>query len=455
MIDEADRLLNQSFQNWLSKVLSHLRPPATGLPEGFKRIPSDRVAHAWLEAYGLVEPSFNHLRKPDVECQKLLFSATLTRDPAKVAALDLHDPEYYVVQSSTVPQTAVSIGEQFSLPAELSEKMIVLDPAHKPLTLVHLIHHSEYNVRAALVFTKSVESATRLVQLLNEYEGVRGAKIVARAYTSEMKPAERKRLLADFANGSIHLYVHLPFIPAIDPVTDAPFRLVCSDLIARGMDLPSVAHVVSYDIPLDMRKYVHRVGRTARAGRDGTAWSLVENQEVSRIYMLHQKSLRTDTPGGTLQKDAQGGWTREPSDQAQDQGEGPGAVQGRLRGCNGAAEAGLRTSRGRVSAAACMHLLFASVFINGFRLYSAPVCLTWSTFRIVGQDEMLQTSAPRHMQTTLPIATTRPARISTSHELLVSSSAIFSGGTGRASTCLCKSAIRDRRSLSAPLFLSS
>jgi ATP-dependent RNA helicase DDX51/DBP6 len=58
-------------------------------------------------------------------------------------------------------------------------------------------------------------------------------------------------------------------------------RLVCSDLIARGMDLPSVEHVVSYDIPLDMRKYVHRVGRTARAGRSGTAWSLVENQEVS------------------------------------------------------------------------------------------------------------------------------------------------------------------------------
>lgn len=58
-------------------------------------------------------------------------------------------------------------------------------------------------------------------------------------------------------------------------------RLVCSDVIARGMDLPSVEHVVSYDISLDMRKYVHRVGRTARAGREGTAWSLVEKQEAS------------------------------------------------------------------------------------------------------------------------------------------------------------------------------
>lgn len=60
-------------------------------------------------------------------------------------------------------------------------------------------------------------------------------------------------------------------------------RLVCSDLISRGIDLPHVSHVISYDVPTDMRKYVHRVGRTARAGKTGDAWSLVENQEV-RIY---------------------------------------------------------------------------------------------------------------------------------------------------------------------------
>jgi superfamily II DNA/RNA helicase len=56
--------------------------------------------------------------------------------------------------------------------------------------------------------------------------------------------------------------------------------LICSDLIARGIDLPSVSHVISYDAPVDMRKYVHRVGRTARAGKEGTAWTLVEKQEV-------------------------------------------------------------------------------------------------------------------------------------------------------------------------------
>lgn len=58
------------------------------------------------------------------------------------------------------------------------------------------------------------------------------------------------------------------------------FSLVCSDLISRGIDISHVAHVVSYDAPVDMRKYVHRVGRTARAGRAGDAWTLVEEQEV-------------------------------------------------------------------------------------------------------------------------------------------------------------------------------
>lgn len=57
-------------------------------------------------------------------------------------------------------------------------------------------------------------------------------------------------------------------------------RLVCSDLISRGIDISHVSHVVSYDAPVDIRKYVHRVGRTARAGRTGDAWSLVEEQEV-------------------------------------------------------------------------------------------------------------------------------------------------------------------------------
>jgi ATP-dependent RNA helicase DDX51/DBP6 len=87
--------------------------------------------------------------------------------------------------------------------------MIVLEPSLKPLVLIHLIHHKEYQVKSALVFTKSVESANRLVQLLDAFEEINNTGVVVKSYTSEMKPGERKKLLADFTKGDIHLYVSL------------------------------------------------------------------------------------------------------------------------------------------------------------------------------------------------------------------------------------------------------
>ena len=87
--------------------------------------------------------------------------------------------------------------------------------------------------------------------------------------------------------------------------TSLSLSLVCSDLIARGMDLPTVEHVVSYDIPLDMRKYVHRVGRTARAGRSGTAWTLVEKQEALHFKnVLHAAGHLREVKKVKVQEDA-------------------------------------------------------------------------------------------------------------------------------------------------------
>jgi superfamily II DNA/RNA helicase len=70
-----------------------------------------------------------------------------------------------------------------------------------------------------------------------------------------------------------------------------PSSLVCSDLISRGLDISHVAHVVSYDVPIDIRKYIHRVGRTARAGRHGEAWTLVEEQEVGSFGLSFVRQL--------------------------------------------------------------------------------------------------------------------------------------------------------------------
>ncbi|ETW83020.1 hypothetical protein HETIRDRAFT_383070 [Heterobasidion irregulare TC 32-1] len=277
VIDEADRLLAQSFQDWLAQVLNATRPPPL-LSDAYNPIASPSS----LPYPDALSPAFLHLlwdvptihtdidENKETSCQKLLFSATLMSDPGKIAALDLKNPKYIVVQSQGAGNNEGVLGvvmEKFSMPATLREHMLVCDSSQKPLMLFHLVR--AHQVKNALVFTKSAESTMRLVRLFEFFETARHASgaesesktIVVRAYSSDLSPSERKSILEKFKAQEIDM-------------------LVCSDLVSRGIDISHVAHVVSYDVPVDMRKYVHRVGRTARAGREGDAWTLVEEQEA-------------------------------------------------------------------------------------------------------------------------------------------------------------------------------
>lgn len=170
--------------------------------------------------------------------------------------------------------------------------MIVSPASHKPLYLFHLLH--TLSLSSALCFTKSVDAASRLAKLVELFEEERALsadshssesgekKVVVKSYSSELPASERTKILASFKKGEIQMYVSSspPFSRSASLINKMNRRLICSDLISRGIDLPFVSHVISYDIPTDMRKYVHRVGRTARAGKKGDAWSLVEDQEV-------------------------------------------------------------------------------------------------------------------------------------------------------------------------------
>ncbi|WWC72710.1 uncharacterized protein I206_106674 [Kwoniella pini CBS 10737] len=279
IIDEADRLLNQSFQNWLSSVLSFINPPdpPRQLSKDFKYQPWDKVAPAWQEGLGLIERNEEWQEPIPIVCQKLLFSATLTRDPQKVATLNLNLPKYFIIQSFTDSKNNLieNIGEKFSFPLTLIEKMIILPSNLKLLNLIHLLYfYINFNNEKenCLIFTKSIENSERLIKLLEFFKDAfiinsLSKRLNIKVYNSELKLNERKLILNDFINGKINI-------------------LVCSDLISRGIDLPCVSNVISYDIPIDIRKYVHRVGRTARAGRIGTAWTIVEKQEA-----LHFKSM--------------------------------------------------------------------------------------------------------------------------------------------------------------------
>ncbi|KAF7314406.1 ABC protein [Mycena kentingensis (nom. inval.)] len=263
VIDEADRLLAQSFQDWLAQVLAATRPP-TSRPELPKSYPThhDAVAPSFRSLLPYSPSSLDVVDRKESSCQKLLFSATLTRDPGKLAALNLHDAKYFVVQETKGGVLDVAM-DKFSMPATLTEHMLVCETSLKPLVFFHIV--LQHGVTNALVFTKSAESTTRLVRLFEFFDNARRGTdtvpINARAYSSDLGAGERKAILDKFKSQEIQI-------------------LVCSDLISRGIDISHVSHVVSYDAPVDMRKYVHRVGRTARAGRTGDAWTLVEEQEA-------------------------------------------------------------------------------------------------------------------------------------------------------------------------------
>lgn len=272
IIDEADRLLAQSFHDWLAQVLAACDPRrhwADNLPvssltwDDSALVPtSDSVSPAFLQRYHDNRLDIGEVK--ECSCQKLLFSATLTRDPGKLASLDLRDPKYFVVQSQTERDRADALdllSERFTMPATLMEHMIICEPSVKPLILLHLIYTR--SIRNALVFTKSSESTSRLSRLIKFFQeaGTEYERVILRAYSSDLPASERKSILDKFKSQEIHI-------------------LVCSDLISRGLDISHVSHVVSYDAPVDIRKYVHRVGRTARAGRTGEAWTLVEEQEA-------------------------------------------------------------------------------------------------------------------------------------------------------------------------------
>lgn len=120
VIDEADRLLAQSFQDWLTQVLSALSS-ATAPSNLYPR--PDAVAPNMLSELPYPHISTFPTEDPNSSCQKLLFSATLTQDPGKIAAMQLIEPKYFVVQGSrsTEAQNSAShfITEKFSVPSTL------------------------------------------------------------------------------------------------------------------------------------------------------------------------------------------------------------------------------------------------------------------------------------------------------------------------------------------------
>ncbi|XP_003456088.1 ATP-dependent RNA helicase DDX51 [Oreochromis niloticus] len=258
VIDEADRMIDSMHQSWLSQVMGAVYRSRAEPGSVFRRTEAACITSASLSP-------------PQTPLQKLLFSATLTQNPEKLQQLGLHQPRLFSSAHGQADSTAASPThghDRFNFPQGLTEYYVPCTMSSKPLLLLHFILRMK--LHPILCFTNSRETAHRLHLLLQLFGGVQAAE-----FSSQLSPGDRKKTLKEFEQGKIQL-------------------LISTDAVARGIDISGVKCVVNYDAPQYIRTYIHRVGRTARAGKTGLAFTfLLRVQEKNFLQMV----VKAGSPG--------------------------------------------------------------------------------------------------------------------------------------------------------------
>jgi ATP-dependent RNA helicase RhlE len=215
---------------------------------------------------------------PKRERQSLLFSATFSRKIQQLAGQFLNRPE--LVEAAGRNATAELV-EQLIHPVAKNRKRELLS---------HLIGSGYW--KQVLVFTRTKHGANRLARQL-ELDG-----LSATAIHGNKSQGARTRALADFKSGTVRV-------------------LVATDIAARGLDIDQLPHVVNFELPNVPEDYVHRIGRTGRAGNDGMAISLVSHDEQPLLRDI-EKLLKREIPSQVLEgyeHSASNDVPRQPRDQ--------------------------------------------------------------------------------------------------------------------------------------------
>ena len=187
--------------------------------------------------------------------QNILCSATFNPDIRGLAASLLTDP------------VSVDVSPRNSTADRVKQVVHPVDRGRKLALLSHLIR--QQNMQQVLVFTRTKHGANRLAEQLSR-EGILSSAI----HGNKSQP-QRVKALEDFKKGAIT-------------------ALVATDIAARGLDIDQLPHVINYELPMVAEDYVHRIGRTGRAGSEGEALSLVcvdEHKLLSQIFRLLKREL--------------------------------------------------------------------------------------------------------------------------------------------------------------------
>jgi ATP-dependent RNA helicase RhlE len=190
------------------------------------------------------------------ERQTLLFSATMPPDIARLAQEILRNPE------------RVEIAPQGRTVERIDQGVYFVNAASKRALLSHLL--ADNNLERVIVFTRTKRGANRVAEALDR-GGVR-----SEAIHGNKSQNARQRALDSFSRGRARV-------------------LVATDLAARGIDVQGVTHVINYELPADAESYVHRIGRTARAGASGIAISFCDSSERGQLKSIERLTNRRIT----------------------------------------------------------------------------------------------------------------------------------------------------------------
>jgi len=186
--------------------------------------------------------------------QTLLFSATMPHDIANLANSILREP----VRVEVTPQSTTV--------EKIEQRVCFVEKTNKPMLLKHILETED--VKAALVFCRMKHGANKVEEYLQK-NGIKAAAI-----HGNKTQGARERALKSFRDGEVRV-------------------LVATDIAARGIDIPLVSHVINFDLPQEPEAYVHRIGRTARAGREGIAISFCDPLERMMLRAVEKIIKRT------------------------------------------------------------------------------------------------------------------------------------------------------------------
>lgn len=195
---------------------------------------------------GEVEKVINLL---PAERQSLLFSATIPYEIAKLAKSILKDPVHLALK----PEEPAAI--------KIKQQLYFVDNNEKVNLLLHLLRM--WKIDSAFVFVKTKQGAQTLSEFLVK------AGFEAEAIHSERSQRERQIALERFKNKEVKF-------------------LVATDVVARGIDIENVSHVFNLDLPQECDSYIHRIGRTGRAGNDGVAVTFCDSSEIEKIRKIEK-----------------------------------------------------------------------------------------------------------------------------------------------------------------------